>query len=159
MQTFGDTVYGSIWASSTYTAPGFYTAPDNIQASNCYPVNLAYYKWPGFCFGIGMSHQWPAARVGGVQLAQIEQALVEFDLAPAPSAEKVDMIVVKPSGSKSTYSCTTSPCRVMVDKRQGTHVVQINYLSASGEVLQTKRRLLDVGSSRRAVWTGLRDPK
>jgi hypothetical protein len=154
---FGDTVYGSIWASSTYTLPGVYSAPDNIQASNCYPGNLAYYKWPGFCFGMGMSHQWPAARVGGVQPAQNEQALVEFDLASVPSAEKVNMIVIKPSGSKTAYSCTTSPCRVMVDKRQGAHVIQMNYLTASGEVLLTKQRLLDVGSSRRAI--GLRDPK
>ena len=155
MKTFGDTIYGSIWASSTYTAPGVYTPPDNIQASNCYPANLAYYKWPGFCFGVGMSHQWPAARVGGVQPAQNEQAPVEFDLAEVPSAEKVQMIVIKPSGVRNTYSCTASPCRVMVDKRQGGHIVQTNYLSAAGEVLKTKWRLLDVGSPRRAI--GLRD--
>jgi hypothetical protein len=157
--TLGDTVYGSIWASSTYTAAGVYTPADNIQASNCYPANLAYYKWPGFCFGMGMSHQWPAARVGGVQAAQNEQALVEFDLAEVPSAEKVQMVVIKPSGVKNTYSCNSSPCRVMVDKRQGTHVVQINYLSASGKVLQKKQRLLDVGKSRRAIRGELRDPK
>ena len=159
MKAFGDTVYGSIWASSAYTTGGVYSAPDNIQASNCYPVNLAYYKWPGFCFGMGMSHQWPAARLGGVQAAQNQQALVEFDLAAAPTAEKVEMIVVKPSGAKSSYSCATSPCRVMVDKRQGTHLVQINYLSASGTLLQSKQQSLEGGPSRRPIWSGLREPK
>jgi hypothetical protein len=159
MQAFGDTVYGSIWASPAYTTRGVYSAPDNIQASNCYPSNLAYYKWPGFCFGMGMSHQWPAARVGGVQPAQNEAALVEFDLASVPSAEKVEMVVLKPSGAKSTYACTGTPCKVMVDKRQGTHIVKINYLSASGKLLQSKQQFLEVGSSRRAVSGGLRETK
>jgi hypothetical protein len=144
MRAFGDTVYGSVWASSAYTSGGVYSAPDNIQSSNCYPSNLAYYKWPGFCFGMGMSHQWPAARLGGVQPAQNEQALVDFDLVAVPSAEKVQIVLTKPSGAKSVYLCVTSPCRVMVDKRQGTHLVQINYLAASGAVLlKSKQCLLD----------------
>lgn len=159
MQAFGDTVYGSIWANSSYTKGGVYSAPDNIQASNCYPSNVANYKWPGFCFGMGMSHQWPAARVGGVQPAQNEQASVEFDLAAVPSAEKVQVIVTKPSGAETTYSCTSSPCRVMVDKRQGTHLVQTNYLSASGAVLQSRQRLLESGSSRHSIRSGLHEPK
>jgi hypothetical protein len=159
MKAFGDTVYGSIWASSAYTTGGVYTAPDNIQASNCYPTNLAYYKWPGFCFGIGMSHQWPAVRVGGVQGAQNEQALVEYDLAAAPSAEKVEIVIIKPSGAKTTYPCAASPCRVMVDKRQGTHVVQLNYLSASGKLIHSKHQILESRPSRRAIWTGLHEPK
>ena len=152
MQAFGDTVYGSIWASSAYTTGGVYSPPDNIQASNCYPANLAYYKWPGFCFGMGMSHQWPAARVGGVQAAQNEEAWVEFD--PAAPAEKVEMIVIKPSGEKHKYSCATSPCRVIVDKRQGKHLVEVNYLSAAGKLLRSKRRWLDAGPSRHATWSG-----
>lgn len=159
MQAFGDTVYGSIWASSAYTTGGVYSAPDNIQASNCYPLNLAYYKWPGFCFGMAMSHQWPAARVGGVEAAQNEVALVEIDLASVPSAEKVEIIVLKPSGAKSTYACASSPCKVMVDKRQGTHIVNVNYLSAAGKLLQSKRQFLEAGPSRRAVSSGLRETK
>ena len=159
MQAFGDTVYGSIWASSAYTTGGVYSAPDNIQASNCYPSNLAYYKWPGFCFGMGMSHQWPAARVGGVQPAQNEAALVEFDLASVPSAEKVEMIVLKPSGAKSSYACTNTPCKVMVDRRQGRHIVKINYLSAEGKLIKSKPQFLEVGSSRRAVSGGLLESK
>jgi hypothetical protein len=160
MRAFGDTVYGSMWSSSAYTTGGVYTAPDNIQASNCYPANLAYYKWPGFCFGMGMSHQWPAARVGGVQAAQIEQALVEFNLDAVPSAETVEMVVSKPSGAKSSYRCTASPCRVMVDKRQGTHLVKINYLSGAGKLLHSKQLVLEVaGPSRRMVSNGLRDFK
>jgi hypothetical protein len=47
----------------------------------------------------------------------------------------------------------------MVDKRQGTHIVKINYLSASGKLLQSKQQFLEVGSSRRAVSGGLRETK
>jgi hypothetical protein len=47
----------------------------------------------------------------------------------------------------------------MVDKRMGTHAIQINYLSASGAVLpQSNRRLLEIGKSPQATWTGLREP-
>jgi hypothetical protein len=136
---FGDTVYGSIWASSALTSGGVYSAPDNIPASNCYAVNLASYKWPGFCFGMGMSHQWPAARVGGVQPAQNEEALVRFDLKRVSSAAGVRMTVTQASGASQKYSCSSSPCRLVVDKRQGTPFVQIDYLSASGAILRAEK--------------------
>jgi hypothetical protein len=139
MQKFGDTVYGSVWASSALTTGGVYSAPDNIPASNCYAVNLASYKWPGFCFGMGMSHQWPAARLGGVQPAQNEEAPVPFDLKLVPSSTSVRMTVIQPSGARKKYSCASSPCRVMRDKRQGTPLVQVDYLSASGAVLRAEK--------------------
>ena len=63
LKTFGDTIYGSIWASAAYTTGGVYTAPDNLPGSNMF---WASYKWPGFYCGMGFCHQWPAVRLGGV---------------------------------------------------------------------------------------------
>ena len=63
------------------------------------------------------------------------QVFVPFNLAGVPKADRVQMTVMQPSGARTTYSCSSSPCSVNVDKRQGKHLVQIKYLSASGAVL------------------------
>src|ERR1035437_3520570 len=49
LKAFGDTVYGSIFASRAYTTGGVYTPSDNNPGSNQY---FAAYKWPGFYFGM-----------------------------------------------------------------------------------------------------------
>lgn len=61
-QTWGDTAYGSIWGYCPYTAPGFYCDSNYVRYENS-DASLAAYKWPGFFFGMGMAHQWPAARL------------------------------------------------------------------------------------------------
>jgi hypothetical protein len=47
----------------------------------------------------------------------------------------VQVLVTAPSGAQTTYSCSSQPCAVTVDDRQGAHWYQIKYLSAGGAVL------------------------
>ena len=84
---------------------------------------------------MGLAHQWPAVRLGGVQHAQNQKVFIPFNLAGVPKADHVEMTVMQPSGVRMTVSCSSSPCPVTVDKRQGKHLVQINYLSASGSLV------------------------
>lgn len=60
-RAWGDLAYGAVWGYCPYTAPGYYCDPNYVFAENS-DVALSNYKWDGFFFGMGMSHQWPAVR-------------------------------------------------------------------------------------------------
>jgi hypothetical protein len=139
-KTWGDTVYGSLWGYPPYTASGYYSSP--YQGSNLADVNLASYKWTGFNFGMGMAHQWPAARLGGVQPAAPAMTAVAFNLTNHAGAASAEVTVTAPSGATAQYVCSTSPCSVSLDRRQGAHWVQVAYLNSSGTLLSADPPLL-----------------
>jgi hypothetical protein len=79
-----------------------------------------------------------------VQAAQPRAVFVGFDLGSVPSAVSVQILVTAPSGAQATYACSSSPCEVSVDDRQGSHLYRMNYLSQSGHmVAQSQSTLLD----------------
>lgn len=131
---WGDRAYGSIWGHPAYTTGGVYSDSNYVRDENSNGA-LGAYKWTGFFFGMGMAHQWPAARLGGVRPPAPVTAHLDFDLASVASAAGVRVTVTQPSGAKTEYSCSASPCAVIVDQRQGAHWVQMKYVSASGAVL------------------------
>ncbi len=138
-RNLGDLFYGAAYGAPGLTASGYFS--DGITASNLDDIAMSIYKWPGFFFGIGMAHQWPAVRVGGVAPAQNRTVYVSLDPGVAANAA---ILVTAPSGAQATYQCgNTSPCAVTVDDRQGTHWYQIRYLSSTGDVVsQTDPDLL-----------------
>lgn len=100
---------------------------------------FALTKYYGQVYTVGQAYQWPAARLGGVAPAQWTSVPVAFSLG---SASSVRITVTQPSGSTQgphggVFVCTTSPCSVWVDQRQGDHWLQMDYLSAAGSVLST----------------------
>ena len=135
---WGDLAYGSLWGYLPSTTGSVYTPPDQLTEQN--PAYGASYglsagKWTGFFFGMGMAHQWPAVRLGGVAPESLVSLPVAFDLSIHPSAVGVKVTVTQPSGATKDYSCSSSPCLVQVDMRQGSHWSQVTYLSASGTVV------------------------
>jgi hypothetical protein len=62
---WGDQVYGSIWGYCPYTKAGYYCDNNYVRDENS-DASLASYKWPGFFFGMGMAHQWPAVRANSL---------------------------------------------------------------------------------------------
>ena len=64
VKAVGDQAYCAQWGNAAMTQPGYCT--EAITASNLDDGSLGAYKYTGFFFGIGMAHQWPAVRVGGV---------------------------------------------------------------------------------------------
>jgi K319L-like, PKD domain len=132
-KAIGDMFYGATYGAAGYTASGFWT--DGQTASNLDDGSLAAYKWPGFFFGVGMAHQWPAARLGGVAPPQYRTVSVALS---TPSGLSAQIVVTAPSGAISTVPCgTDSSCRITVDDRQGSHWYQIQYLSPAGSVVTT----------------------
>lgn len=101
--------------------------------------NLASGKWLGFQFGIGMSHQWPAARLGGVQ----PQSLVSRTLFYAPPAGTTVTVarLIWPNGAPQDYLCSGGSCTVQYDSRQGTGVIYQMLYYRSGNLISTGQLL------------------
>jgi len=139
---WGDMMYGNCMGNPIYTTDGVYTATDgntcdsangNLNASTSWGIGAG--KWYGFFFGMGASWRWPAQRLGGAESARLRDVLLAFDLGSVPSAASAEIVVTAPSGAETTYACSSSPCKVTVDDRQGSHLYHTNYLSQSGHVL------------------------
>jgi hypothetical protein len=147
LKALGDTVYGSTFASLVLTTGGVYTPADNNPGSNQY---FAAYKWPGFYFGMGMSHQWPATRLGGVLPAVNRTLLIGICLGSGcsgsvPNATNVDVVLTAPNDLVVTTNCTSSPCSATADARQGNYLLVLKYKSAGGKVLaQTDPQILTI---------------
>jgi hypothetical protein len=128
---FGDQFYGAQWGKlgGPYADGVYLTALDSDAIWN--------FKWLGFLFGIGMAHQWPAVRLGGVSPAVPVSPSIAFNLGSAPGAVSAQIAVTQPNGATSTYACASSPCVVGADARQGAHIYRINYLNAAGAILSS----------------------
>ena len=50
--------------------------------------------------------------------------------------------MTQPSSATPQYLCSSSPCQVIVDARQGAHWAQIDYLSSTGQVLSSPPPIL-----------------
>lgn len=134
IRDWADTVYGAAFGHPSYTTGGVYS--DSLYVTDeINNVSLGAYKWLGFFFGMGMSHQWPAVRLGGVAAAQNRTLYVAASIASIPNATKYRVTATAPSGAIVTNTCSSSPCSITVDARQGAWELQIAYLSAADAVL------------------------
>ncbi len=139
---FGDQFYGAQWGKPGYGTPPF---SDGIYLSFLDMDSTFAYKWIGFLFGIGMSHQWPAVRLGGVQPPVPVTPSIGLDLAAVSGAASALIKVTEPSGAVAYYTCTASPCQVQVDARQGAPWHQVMYLDSQGHTLrQARPEILEV---------------
>ncbi len=74
-------------------------------------------------------------RLGGVAPAVNRTLWISFNTAGVPHATQATITLIQPSGVTVTQTCPASPCAVQADARQGNHVAQVVYLSASGQAL------------------------
>jgi hypothetical protein len=130
-QNWGDTVYGAIWGNCALTKPGYACDQNFVQGENS-DNSFHMGKWTGFFFGVGMAHQWPAVRVGGVQPPKPRTVSVANS---QPFGTGAQVVVTAPSGTVSTVPCDAARCQFTVDDRQGTHWYKIQYLSSTQQVL------------------------
>ena len=129
---WGDTAYGSVWGYAPYTEAGYYSDSDYVRDENS-NVSLASYKWPGFFFGMGMAHQWPAVRVGGVTPPDTKTFSLSFELATGADLRR--LYITRPSGEAVTVDCAASPCNFTYRADQGSHVVYWEDRTTGGTVL------------------------
>ena len=133
-----DLTRGDQWYTFQFARQG-YASPfpgDGYFAEVIDPCCWTYSNEKGYgqVFGVGQAHQWPAARLGGVSPPIPQTVSVDLDLGSAASAR---VTVTQPSSATTQYLCSSSPCQVEVDARQGAHWAQIDYLSITGDVLSS----------------------
>ena len=136
---WADHQYGALWSKTGYDTGGVYSdsasAGNNTGLSNLTDAYLGVYKWPGFFFGMGMAHQWPAARLGGVAPAAPQTVSVTCNISSVTNATQCRVTLTKPDGSTVTNTCASSPCAVTADAREGDHLLKVEYLNAANAVL------------------------
>jgi len=89
----------------------------------------------GETFGAPASDNEVAWRIGGHVAFSSAPINVAFKLSSVPNATQVMVSLTRPDGTVVSNTCSTSPCQVAGDKRQGNHLVQISYLSSGSAVL------------------------
>ena len=102
------------------------------------PNSLYGPKWYGFSNGIGLNGAWLAERVGGLSAPILRTAKLAARIADHPLATKIRVTVRDAKGVAATpVVCTSSPCSVTVDARQGNHSYKLDLLNASDVAVVT----------------------
>ena len=121
-------------AYGPYTTEGVYSDSNYVRDENG-NNSLASYKWPGFFFGMGMAHRWPAVRLGGADPPSPRQLTISLDMHSVPNSVQWRLNITMPTGEKLEQICSASPCVVSVDARQGSPLIQWHYLDGNGKVI------------------------
>lgn len=137
--TVMDTMYQRMWCKPGWPCPfpnttGSYMS-DIDDGNYMLTTGSLTNKWLGFFFGYGFTSSWPAARVGGLAPVDLRTESIPIDLASVVNARSVRVTTVRPSGFQAVTTCAASPCGITVDARQGSHLIKVDYLSATGQVL------------------------
>jgi hypothetical protein len=127
--TYGRTGY----ASSDYLSDGNWNEATD-EAGYRTNVNLGTKNY-GQAWGIGGGQTWPAARLGGVSSPAMRQSSIDVAFDKIPGAVTARVLLRYPSGARATFECTSSPCMVDADLRQGDHAYQVVYLDVQGKEL------------------------
>jgi hypothetical protein len=89
----------------------------------------------GFTAGAGSAQSYLAYRLRAPAGATLRSIPVSFSLTDVPNAASVNLHLTSPSGAQTDTLCTSSPCTVSVDARQGNYLIEKQYLSSTGSVL------------------------
>jgi hypothetical protein len=127
-RTFGDNFYGAQWGDASLTTG----LPTNDGFSNDYATSgaLGAGKWYGFQFGVGMAHQWPAARLGGV--APVDTRTFTLGYVAPIGTTSTAVVYTAPSGASSTIACSAGACSLPTDWRQGNYLFRMEYTVPGG---------------------------
>lgn len=90
------------------------------------------HKWWGFYWGVGANWSWASARLGGLLPPVPRVVPVSLNFQGATHAV---LTVLRPDGTSSQVTCTSSPCPVTIDSRQGDHLLSIKYLDPVNNVV------------------------
>ena len=143
---FADTLYTAMWARPGFQASGAPAGDGSYVADfeDAYggymtgsPPTGAPHKYFGMGFGIGGGGAWPGYRLGGAHTGSIVKSLITVSLSTVPQAVAFNAVVTYTTGATTTIQCGVAPCTISFDESLGNPVVQIQYLSASGDILAT----------------------
>jgi hypothetical protein len=139
-KTNADAMFSANWTNSgglpDYNPPsGQYVQTPGVVSSP---------KYHGLAFGQGQDPAWQAIDLcaGGSfpclsPLAAPVTRTIYLNYSPSDvtNATSVHITVTQPDGVQVTTTCTSAPCSVTGDARQGTHLVQAQYFNSGGKAL------------------------
>jgi hypothetical protein len=132
----GDLLYGNVYGDSAYTTEG-YTTNGGIANEFLLDNGLNAGKWYGFQFGVGMAHQWPAVRVGGVTPISYTSKPIKARLADIAAAVDIVVDYLAADGTVSTSAaCTSAACTFSTDARQN-YQYRVRYRNGSAATIAT----------------------
>ena len=132
---------GDLMMSAMFSVAGD-QSPTGFDGSNIigdmYPSGYMYtgigsHKWLGYYWGAGAAWSWPSIRLGGLMPPAPRVVDVSLNFQ---SAARAILTVTRPDGTASQSTCTSSPCQVTIDSRQGDHLLSIQYLDTSNHSLR-----------------------
>jgi hypothetical protein len=96
-----------------------------------------YGKPLGMASGAGNAPIAMADRLGGLAAVNNRTFAVAFDLAGVPNATQVTVRLTRPDQSVVSNTCSSSPCVISSDVREGFQQLAIQYQAASGAILSS----------------------
>ena len=140
LKEFGDNLYSAMFSKPGKGGPnpdGYYVS-DLDDETGSYMVGTPPLgkspKWFGVFFGIGDLSSWPAIRLAGPTQRHDQNIAVGFAAGAVPNGSLSRITVTAPSGKETLTVCSTSPCGVTVDPRQGAHLMRMEYLAPDGAI-------------------------
>lgn len=147
LREFADTLYNAMFAkpdtcpsgSSVCAPDGDYLTDLDDGGSMITGLPPQGNHWFGELFGFSNLSSWPSYRVESLEPATGRTFYVSFDLGSVNGAAKVRVRATAPTGEAVQTECTSSPCRVVMDGRQGRPFIELNYLSNTGTILARQK--------------------
>ena len=135
-KTLGDLLMSAMFSvAGDGSSPGFdgtNILGDLSPGGYMYASNSSH-KWFGYYWGASAPWSWPSIRLGG--LMPPVPRVIDVSLNFQSSAQAL-LTVTRPDGTSSQVTCTSSPCPVTIDSRQGDHLLSIKYLDTSNHQLR-----------------------
>jgi hypothetical protein len=138
--TMGDNLFSANYGGSG-GGPGADGGSGNFVDLIIYGVGASGKEY-GFTAGAGNAQSYLAYRQRSSASATGRSVPVSFSLIGVTNVSSVRIRVTRPSGWQSDVVCSSSPCSVAVDPRQGNHLLRKEYLSAVGKVLAAEEPVL-----------------
>jgi hypothetical protein len=104
---------------------------------NGFGTGIPQPKWFGQFFGFGNFSSWPAVRLNLGQPETNQAIYIDPNLKSVPGATRVRIKATFPNRDTREADCSTAPCVIGIDPRQGAYDLDLTYISMDGSVLST----------------------
>lgn len=158
LKTISDAMYGAAWTNANglpdYNPPsGQYVGVGNYYSSKYYGLMAGITMQPSYQ-AVATCSSFPC--LSPVIPAVASSKGITFNLASAPTSTHVKMTVTEPDLVQAgPVTCTVSPCMVAGDSRQGTHLLETDYLNGSEVLISSSVMVLDFSVPPPPVFDGV----
>jgi hypothetical protein len=128
----GNTMMASMYAQPGEPGYDGINILSNLVNPGFFYTSSSQHKFFGQFWGEGNDEGWYSTTQGGLRppIPRVVQVALNFQ-----TASQAVLTVTRPDGTTSQVTCTSTPCPVTIDARQGDHILSIKYLNPANQVL------------------------